>query len=289
MTTLVTGALGNIGSAVIGHLQALGHDVRVADIDLDALRAAHPDAAPTRLDFTDPTTFPDAVAGVDRLFLVRPPAVARVGPTVNRFLDTAAAARVEHVVFSSVAGADTNPIVPHHRIERHLRASGMRWTMLRPGFFAQNLDGAYRTDIRDHDRIVVPSGEGRAAFVDTRDIAEVAAMALDDPDTHAATGYVLTGPDALSFREVADTLTVELGRPIRYEPASIIGYLRHLGRHGMPVTQRLVQTVLHVGLRRGDAEAVDPTLGRLLGRPPTTLRAHVRDHAHLWAHQTTAT
>lgn len=48
-------------------------------------------------------------------------------------------------MFSSVAGAETNRIVPHHRIEAHLLGSGIRGTILRPGFFTQNLGGPYRT------------------------------------------------------------------------------------------------------------------------------------------------
>ena len=71
----------------------------------------------------------------------------------------------------------------------------------------------------------------------------------------------------MTFHEVAALLADVLGRPVTYEPASVLGYLAHLGRQGLPVPQRVVQTLLHVGLRRGDAEQVDPTLARLLGRP----------------------
>jgi len=73
-----------------------------------------------------------------------------------------------------------------------------------------------------------------------------------------------------------------LGRPVRYEPATVTGYLAHLGRQGLPVPKRIIQTILHVGLRRGDAEEVDPTLQRLLGRTPRDLATYVTDHAHLW-------
>jgi uncharacterized protein YbjT (DUF2867 family) len=281
-TILVTGAGGNVGAAVADHLRRLAVPVRAADIDPALL----PDRAgidTVHLDLTDPSTFAPALHGVRGLFLIRPPAIARVKPTVNAFLDAAASAGVEHVVLSSVAGAETNRVVPHHRVEQHLMASPMRWTMLRPGFFAQNLATAYRADIRDHDRIVVPAGDGRVAFVDTRDLGELAARILVDPVPHVGRGYTLTGPRAVTFHQVADLLTEALGRPVRYEPASITGYLRHLHAQGLPVPQLLVQTVLHVGLRRGDAEAVDPTLGRLLGRPPRDLADCIADHRHLWA------
>lgn len=72
-------------------------------------------------------------------------------------------------------------------------------------------------------------------------------------------------------------------RPIRYEAASIAGYVRHLHLRGLPLAQIAVQTVLHVGLRFGQSEKIEPTLERLLGRKPRTLAAYVRESVALWA------
>ena len=83
--------------------------------------------------------------------------------------------------------------------------------------------------------------------------------------------------------EVAAVMSDVLGRPIRYEPASALGYLRHLRRQGLVVAQAVVQTILHVGLRKGDAEPVTDTVGRLLGRPARTVREYVTDHAQTWS------
>ncbi|MFC4149848.1 SDR family oxidoreductase [Micromonospora mangrovi] len=279
---LVTGATGNVGGAVARALGAAGIPVRVAGPDLDALHQRFPGVPAVRLDFGDPRTFDPALAGAEGLFLLRPPQIARVGPTLNALVDAAVRHGVGHVVFSSVTGADTNVVVPHHRVETHLRGSGLPYTILRPGFFAQNLADAYRRDIREDDRIYLPAGRGRAAFVDTRDLGDVAAVVLADPTTHAGAGYTLTGAEALDFDEVAAVLTETLGRPVRYQPASVAGYLRHLRRRDAPLVQALVQTVLHTGLRRGQAERIDPMLPRLLGRPPRTLRQYVQEHRDLW-------
>jgi uncharacterized protein YbjT (DUF2867 family) len=278
---LVVGATGNLGLAVTSALTDRGIQIRAGDIDPARAAADLHEGRAVHLDLTKPATFAPALAGVRRVFLLRPPAIARVGPTVNRFLDVAADAGVEHVVFSSVAGAETSRIVPHHRIERHLVASGLEWTILRPGFFAQNLAGPYRTDIR-RGSLVVPAAEGRVAFLDVRDLGEVAADILVEPACHRGRAYTLTGPEAITFTEVAALLTIELGRPVSYRPASALGYLRHLGGQQLPLPQRLVQTLLHLGLRRGDAAEVDPTLSRLLGRPPRRMAEYVRDHRHLW-------
>lgn len=116
-----------------------------------------------------------------------------------------------------------------------------------------------------------------------RDLGDVTATVFADPGAHRSAGYTLTGPQALDLDEVAAVLTRELGRPIRYQPAHILGYLRHLRGQGMPAVQVLVQTVLHVGLRRGQAQTVDPTLARLLGRRPRTLAQYVHDHRSTWS------
>ncbi len=283
MTILVTGATGNVGREVVVALRARGAVVRAADHRSERVATMFgDDVEAVRLDFLDPGTFASVVGGASALFLLRPPPISNVKETLNPFIDAARVAGVRHIVFLSVAGAGTNPLVPHHAVERHLAARSDDWTVLRPGFFAQNLGDAYRRDIVEDDRLYVPAGRGRAAFVDVRDVAEVAAAALVDPAAHRANAYTLTGPAAVSFEEAATILSEVLGRAIRYERASIVGYARHLRRRGMPAAQVAVQTILHVGLRFGQAETVDPTLARWLGRPGRTLREYVRDRAATW-------
>ena len=108
-------------------------------------------------------------------------------------------------------------------------------------------------------------------------------------EAHRSTGYTLTGAVAVDFREVAEVLTSELGRPIRYQPASVLAYMRHLKGQGLPSPQVLVQTILHTGLRHGQAQRVDPTLAALLGHPPRTLQRYVHDHRATWSSPTPAT
>ena len=279
---LVIGASGNVGGAVVRSLLDAGLPVRAAGTDPDALGRRLPDVPSVRLDLHDPATFAPALEGAGGLFLVRPPAISSVGPTLNALIDVAREVGTSHVVFASVTGADTNRVVPHHRVETHLRASGLSWTILRPGFFAQNLADAYRSDIVGASRIVLPAGRGRAAFVDVRDVGDVAATVFADPQAHRGAGYTLTGPQALDFDQVAEVLSRELGRTIRYEPTTVLGYLRHLLRQGLPAAPAVVQTILHTGLRRGQAQSVDPTLARLLGRSGRTLERYVHDHAATW-------
>lgn len=282
---LVTGASGNVGRTVVDSLLARQIPVRVGVRDPERTRDPWGEAVSRiALDFQRPETFAGAVTGAAGLFLMRPPAIADVRATLLPLVDVARAQGVGHTVFLSVAGAGTNQWVPHHTVERHLmtHADPMRWTILRPGFFAQNLGDAYRQDIREEDRLYVPAGAGRVAFVDVRDLGTVTAGIFADPAPHVGQAYTLTGPEAVGFDQVAGWLSESLGRPIRYEPASILGYVGHLRRRHLPWGQIAVQTILHAGLRLGQAATVDPTLGRLLGRPPHTVRDVIRDTRTLW-------
>lgn len=278
---VVTGALGNVGSAVAECLVSRGTSVRVADRDTERLVARFGSRHSAHLDFLAPETFPAVLEGATSVFLIRPPAISRVGATLNRFIDVAAEMGVEHVVFSSVAGAESNRLVPHHRVEKHLERSGLAWTMLRPGFFSQNIGTAYRSAIVETNEIFVPAGDGRVAFIDARDIGEVAALALTSEE-HRMKSYHLTGPEAVTFEEVAATLTEILERSIAYRPASVLVYLTAIRRQGLVLPQALVQTILHTGLRGGNAEEVTDTIETLLGRPPRTVDQYIRDHVGLW-------
>lgn len=280
---LVTAALGNVGREVARECAERGMNVRVAGLSEAQLEARFPLLEAVRFDFLERATWAGALAQCDAIFLLRPPPLGDMDATLNPFIDAAYAAGVQHIVFLSVAGADRMKWVPHRKVELHLESTGQAWTVLRPGFFAQNLQDAYRRDIVEDGRLYVPAANGRVAFLDVRDAAEVAARIFEDPSAYRHEALTLTGPEAITFTRVAELLSGALGRTIRYEPASLLGYVWHLRtKRKMSWMQVIVQTVLHFGLRRGDAERVEPTVEQLLGRPPGSLSDYVIREADVW-------
>ena len=257
--------------------------MRVTDRNPTRLVETFPQHEAVKLDFLDRATWRSALDGCDQVFLLRPPPIGDMDATLIPFVDAAYASGVRHIVFLSVAGADRLKWVPHRKVELHLIATGKGFTLLRPGFFAQNLKDAYRRDIVEDDRLYVPAGVGRVAFLDVRDAGAVAARVFEEPTAFQGQALTLTGPEALTFDQVAALLSTALGRVIRYETASIPGYAWHLRRRrGMPWMQIVIQTVLHVGLRRGDAERVEPTIERVLGRPPLALQDFIERTVGTW-------
>ena len=190
---LITGATGNVGGPLAAQLYAQGQPVRVAVSSPQSVaRLPHPALPWGVLDFENAETYAAALAGVDKIFLMRPPHMANVEKSIKPLMDYAAGAGVCHIVFLSLLGAEKNKVVPHAKIESLLKAGPATYTLLRAGFFMQNLSTTHRQDIVECDDIFIPAGRGKTAFVDTHDLAAVAALALTEPG-HANKAYPLTG------------------------------------------------------------------------------------------------
>ncbi|MFC6975281.1 NmrA family NAD(P)-binding protein [Halomicroarcula sp. GCM10025709] len=273
---LVTAATGTVGRHVVAELAGTDVTVRAATRD--------PAAASERLDadefvefdFLRPETWGQALDGVDRLFLVRVPGVGVDETTA--FADAAARVGVAYVVYLSALGAEKNPVIPHHRIERHLRTTGMGATFLRASFFMQNLNEVHGEDVRRRDELFVPAGDGATSFVDARDVGAAAAAVLADP-AGAAGSYDLTGPEATDYAAVAAVFTDVLDRPIRYADPSIPTFVARWRARDEPLGFVLLLVGIYTTARLGLAGRVTDDLGALLGREPRTLREYVVDYA----------
>ena len=279
---LITGASGTVGREVARRLAGKA-PVRLASRDPGRAGAdiVPEGAEAVRFDFRDPSCFADALRGVRRVFLLRPPRLARPRRDFGPFLSAMQGFGVEAVAFLSVRGAGENPLLPHRGIERMLEASGLAWTHLRPNDFMQNFATVHRADIRDRGEIWAPAGSGRTSFVDVRDVAEAAVRVLTEPG-HERRAYTLTGSDALDMWEAAGVFSEVLGRRVVYRNPGVLAFLRHVRAGGRPASLGLVMTGVYTVARLGWAAGVSPELERLTGRPPTGLRGFVEDHARLW-------
>lgn len=272
----VTGPDGNVGAPLVSLLQAKGLAVRRL-VRSDGKQ--DPDLLSRHFDFNDPNTFRDAFEGVKALFLMRPPAISD-SKLIASAIDAAITAGVQRITFLSIQGAEKNPLVPHYAIEQHLRRTAIAWTFLRAAFFMQNLTTTHRDDIREHDDLLMPAGNGRTAFVDVRDVAAAAAITLTG-NGHVNKAYELTGSTAPTYAEVAVILSHALGRTIRYTP-SVFRFWRRMRDRGQPVPFILVMIALYTAARLGRAGHLTDDLPQLTGRPAITLEQFATDSVGLW-------
>ena len=279
---LVTGALGNVGAEIVKQLLAAGRKVRAADLSVEKIRERFGDAVEAvAFDFSKPETFAPAVAGVERMFLMRPPQITDIKRFIIPALDAAQAAGVKHVVFLSLIGIEKTTYVPHYKVEQYLRASQMDWTFLRASFFMQNLNTTHRLEIKERDEIFVPVGKAKTSFLDVRDIGAVGAVVLMETG-HENKAYDLTGPEALDYWQAAQILSETLGRKITYRNPNPLHFLYKTVQRGTPLMFALVMTGLYTATRFGQADVVTKEVERLTGRNPIPFRQYTEDYKASW-------
>ncbi|GAB3043506.1 SDR family oxidoreductase [Spirosoma pulveris] len=287
---LITGATGNVGQAtltelmkhpdkqkftVVAGLRSPGQSTERSNLEADEIVA---------LDFEKPATFHTALAGISRILLVRPPQLADVDKYFSPFIDAVRRVNIRQVVFLSLQGVETNPVTPHHKIEKLIREAGVPYTFLRPSFFMQNLSTTHREEIRLGHEIFVPAGHGRTSFIDVRDISAIAALVLTgEPSEFTNRGYELTGSEALTYSEIARILTDILGRKITYANPSILGFIwQKWQKEKLPLGFTLIMTALYTVAKLGKAGGLTSETENLLKRPPITFRQFASDFRDVW-------
>lgn len=279
---LVTGATGTVGREVILALTRLGVRVRAAVTDpVRARISLGPDIDLVHFVFGIEATYAPAFERIGAVFLMRPPQISDARHLINPAIDAAKQAGVRAITFLSLQGAERNPLVPHYAIERHLERSGLEYTFLRAAFFMQNLATTHRDDIRLHDDLMIPAGSGKTAFIDVRDVAAVAALTLTRSG-HAGQAYELTGSAALTYDEVAITLSHVLGRHISYAHPNVVQFWARLHERQQTVALVLVMTVLYAAAALGQAGHLTGEVKRLLGRDPVLFLQFAQDYAGVW-------
>ena len=279
MTILVTGATGNVGSAVVAELRRRGATVRAfVRRPVKTLRGVEVAIG----DFDDRESIRAALAGVQRVFLASADSPRKIDHEAA-VIDAAAA--VELLVKASTIGAQAGAPLPpfdwNGRSEEHLRRSGIPAVVLRSAFYMTNLL-ALADPVREQHILPAPAGEGRIAMIDPRDVGAVAAAVLVGSGHHGRT-YELTGPDAVSYRDVAAELSRATATHIDYVDVPPAAAHERLVASGMPdwLVQHLDQAFAKI--RAGEFAATTDTVAVLTGRPPRNIAEFVTDHADAFA------
>ena len=220
MTILVTGATGNVGSLLIPHLANLGADVRALTRDeskAQGLKEAGIQVVAGDLD--KPDTLDAAFRGVDKVFLITPPNPNQVIQAENGIQAAKRSGSPFIVRLSAGAVRDMPGALPrisgqHAETDRMLMASGLPCSIIRPHFFMQNIMMAAQT-IASDGVVYMPFKDGNLGMIDVRDIADVAVSVLTE-DGHEGKTYNLTGPESISFHDVAAGLSKVLGKHVDY-------------------------------------------------------------------------
>lgn len=266
----VTGVTGRLGGRVAQRLAAAGAAQRL--LARDPARAPElPTSSAARASFGDPDAVRAALEGVPTVLMVSASETPDRVAQHTTFVDAAAAAGVEHLVYVSVYGAAPDCTFTlgrhHYATEQHIRASGMRFTFLRDNLYADFMPALLGED----GVIRGPAGDGRVTAVAQDDIADAATAVLLDPAPHAGATYSLTGPQALSLDDVAAILTEELGRPVRYQRETVEEAYASRAAYGAPDWQVDAWVTTYTAIANGELATVTDDIPRLSGHPATSL------------------
>lgn len=215
---MVIGGRSKIGEALIGELLSRGEQVRALVRLGDHTGSPDPAVSLVTGDLADERSLVAAMDGIEKVFLLSSPHPDAVAWHRNA-VDAARRTDVRLLVRSSILGAEAESapefIDAHHVSDRYLRESGLPHVIVRPNLFLQNIRETTIPTIDAAGNFYVDAGEARISMTDTRDVAAVAAVALCEPG-HTGAHYDVTGPEALSYADVAARLTKALGRQVSY-------------------------------------------------------------------------
>jgi len=277
----VTGASGTLSSEVIRQLEGQAIPFRAAyfsDSAAEIARARRIEAV--TIDYNHPETLRAAFHACDTLFLLGPNALNQTDLELNA-LDAAKAVGVRHIVKQSVMGAaeEAYSLAKIHRpVEKAIETSGLAWTFLRPNSFMQNAVTFMAPTIKAEGAFYSASGQARISHIDVRDIAAVAVAALTT-DGHDREIYTLSGPEALTYDEMAEEMSKALGRVIRHVSVPAADLKAGMLAEGMPeaIADRMLD--LERYFREDRASTITGDVTRLTGRASRQLTDYVRDTA----------
>ncbi|GGA39323.1 SDR family oxidoreductase [Pelagibacterium lentulum] len=276
---LVTGASGTIGQILIETLLAQGFPFRAAYHNPAKATAARARGIETAIiDMHQPETLPPALEAIETVFLLGSGVRAQEEMEINlvEVAKTAGASRI--VKLSAWAAPQEQYRVAgiHRAVERHIEASGLAWTFLRPNGFMQNFLHMAE-QIRAQGAIYMPAGDALISHVDARDIARVASKILTDSG-HEGKAYELSGPAALGYADVAAILSRSLGRPITYVAVEDTVAQEAMIADGMPEFYAEAMIDLFRVYRTGIAAAISNAVEDITGSPATPFARFVQNH-----------
>lgn len=278
---LVTGATGNTASLLIPALLEKGEQVRALVHDESKVQPLKARGVEVVVgDMEAPKNLDTAMAGADKVYLLTDNGSTGARQARN-VIEAAMKGGSPHIVRQAAHGTIKSRIIrQHEEIEGELEKSGLPVTLIKPTFFMQNIMMAAET-VASQGMVYMPLKDGRLAMVDLRDVVDAVLEVLTSTG-HDGKTYVLTGPAAISFYDVADSLSGALGKKITYVDVPPEAARGSIVGMGLPEWTADGFVELMVGFSKGFADATTSHVEQLTGRPARTFETFIRDFASVF-------
>jgi NAD(P)H dehydrogenase (quinone) len=281
MSVVVTGATGQLGRLVVESLLQRGvpaGEILATGRDLDKIKDfADRGVRTAQVDFNDPESLTTAFTGAQKVLLISGSEVGQRIPQHTNAINAAKAAGVEHLIYTSVAGADSTTMIlaiDHQATEKVLAEAGVPYTLLRNSWYHENYTQTLAATL-ERGVIVGSAGEGRVSAAGRIDYAEAAAAVLAT-EGHIGATYELGGDTAYTQAELAAEIAAQSGTPVTYQDIPVAEYEKVLtDLAGLPAPVATMVADIDRAVSEGDLVVTSGDLSRLIGRPTTPLASAI--------------
>lgn len=277
----ITGATGLLGQHVIENLLQTvpaGQIVAIVRNPAKGASLSRKGISVRQADYNDEASLIRALQGVEKLLLISSSEIGQRVTQHRNVINAAKSANVKFIAYTSLLHADTSPLglhTEHVETEKMLADSGIRYALLRNGWYTENYLASVPAAL-EHGVFIGAAGEGKIAFAARADYAAAAACVISE-DGHAGKVYELAGDEARTLSHLAKELTEQSGKNVVYQNLSQADFVAALKNAGLPDELSEMLANSDVGASVGGLFDDSHTLSKLIGRPTTTLAESIKD------------
>lgn len=278
---LITGATGNVGVEIIRyfHEQGTANTIVAGVRDIEKAKKIFSDFTNIQyvhFDFEKVESFDNALSGIDRVFLLRPPHISDVDKYFRPLIEKIKEKSINQLVFLSVQGAEKSKIIPHNKIERLITDNSFEYIFVRPAYFMQNLTTTLMGDIKSKRKIILPAGNAKFNWIDIENIAEATALLLDKFEEYKNRAFEITGTQNKCFADVLAIMNKIIEKPIQFQNINPVKFFVLKNREKMEKGMILVMIMLHFLPRFSKEPYISSFYENLTGKKPTDLETFIR-------------
>lgn len=266
---LVAGGTGRVGRRIVERLQASGFAVRAASRSTQR-----------PFSWSDSSTWEAALDGITDI-CINPPPADDFSQEINAFAKIAIDRGVRRFVLIGLSPVSKGGMGPG-KIHQWLDENADDWAVLRLTLLMENFDaGQHQATIRDEDAIYTAAEDGRVSFVSAVDVADCVVGLMNSPEPHNR-DFILTGPEAITFDEVAAHVSEAVGRKVTHKRISVEEVAARWQKRGMEPELAHFMGVMDLKIIDGDEERVTGDVQQITGRPATDFRTFAQTSSAAW-------